>query len=185
MTFIDQSLDGFKEIFASLFNDLSVWWILGPVFIFWVVLEIYFGKHKSEELGWNTALGNGISLSWITLNLMKFLFENNLKMFTWPKFLLTFLIMIYGFFIAYIAFTHKFSDKTTFLLASPSPIYYLASIAILWSYGVLDISLIILFDLVILYLIIIGILALIKKYIPDAKDFLSDKGSESFSDLGL
>ena len=166
--------DALKEILKSPFRDFSIWWILAPVFILWVVLELYFAKHQNEELGWNTALGNGISLAWITVTLMKYLFENNMVNFNWLKFIIVLLIMCYGFFVAYTSFKHYFSPETTFLLASPSPIYYLSTIAILWSYNVLEISLYVILDLIIIYLIVIGIFALIRKYMPIGEDNFLD-----------
>jgi len=179
MAFFNELINRFELILNAPFQDLSVWWVLFPVILFWITLELYFGKHKSEELGWNTALGNGISLTWITLTLMKFLFDNSLERFTWPKFILVFLIMIYGFFIAYISFMHKFKSKVTFKLASPSPVYYLASIAILWSYGSLIIDFYLVIALILLYFIILGLLKLIKKLMPNAEEAPKD----TFSDL--
>lgn len=179
-------LKAFNEIIRAPFKDISVWWVLAPVFILWIILEVYFAKHKNENLGWNTALGNGISLAWITVTLMKFLFEDKMENFTWPKFALVFTIMCYGFFIAYISFKHKFDKKTTFLLASPSPIYFLSSIAILWSYGVLIINSYVFLDLLIMYPIIVGFFALIRKYTPEATEDFSDSSSEDdFSELSI
>ena len=168
----------FKEIIRAPFVDSSIWWVLAPVILFWFVLEIYFTKHKGEELGWNTALGNGISLTWITVTLMKYLFEASFANFKWGAFILVLLIMLYGFFIAYISFKHLFTSKTTFILASPTPIYYLAGIAILWAYGTLVITWYIILDLILIYLVIVGVLELVKKFVPEAEEFKID------SDLG-
>ncbi len=174
-----------REIFASPFKDISVWWVLAPCLLFWIILEVYFAKHKSETLGWNTALGNGISLTWITVTLMKFLFEGKNINFTWPKFALVFIIMLYGFFISYAAFKHKFSAKTTFLLASPSPIYFLSSVAVLWSYGSLIINIYVVLDLILLYPIVVGILLLIRKYVPEADEPMDSSSSSGLDDLDI
>ncbi len=170
--------EAFKAILKAPFVDLSVWWVLTPVIILWIMLELYFGRYKNEKLGWNTALGNGISLTWITIALMKFLFENSRENFTWAKFIAVLLIMIYGLFVTIVTFKHKFSAKTTFLLADPSPIYFLSTVAVLWAYGSLILTWWVILDLVILYPIIVGIFALIRRFLPEAE------GSES-NDLGL
>jgi len=158
-----------KQILSAPFKDASIWWVLAPVILFWLVLEIYFTKHKGEELGWNTALGNGISLTWITVTLMKYLSENKFAAFTKPKFALVISIMLYGFFIAYISFKHSFSDKTTFLLASPTPIYFLAGVSILWAYGVLFINIYVIIDLLLIYLLTLGIVHMFKRFSPEAE----------------
>ena len=39
-------LGGFKEIFSSPFRDLSILWLLIPIILFWLVMEVYFGRYK-------------------------------------------------------------------------------------------------------------------------------------------
>ena len=95
---------GFKEIFAAPFKDWSVFWLLAPILVLWIVLEIYFDTHKKETLGWNTALGNGISMFWITANLMRYLFSENMANFSWTKFITIMLVLVYAVFVSTIAF---------------------------------------------------------------------------------
>ena len=75
MTVASEILEAFSAILASPFKELSVWWYLTPIFILWLVLEVYFGKYKKEKLGWNTSLGNGITLTWINIESIRFLFN--------------------------------------------------------------------------------------------------------------
>ena len=75
MALLDEMLAGYGDIFSAPFKSMEALWILIPLFIVWIVLEIYFARFKKEELGWNTALANGITLGWLTLQGMKALFE--------------------------------------------------------------------------------------------------------------
>ncbi len=168
-----------KHILAAPFHDLSVFWLLAPILILWIVMEAYFDIHKHEELGWNTALGNGVSLFWIAVSLMKHLFDNHLKNFSWGRFIILLVILSYALFITVISFRHTFPAKTTFMLASPTPIYYLSAIAILWAYGGLKMSWWVFLDLVLLFPIIIGIELLIRRYTPEAEE--SGSGSSGSS----
>jgi hypothetical protein len=175
-------VDGFRQIGASFLKEASLWWYLAPVFLLWIVLELYFGKYKKEKLGWNTSLGNGISLTWISLESMRFLFQTRPEYF-WYKFGVIFLIMFYAFFIVYLSFTHKLPAKLTYALASPSPIYFLSMVTILWGHGVLIVTWWVLLDLFILYLIIAIIFAIIKKVVPESlKDM--EEGPELGGGLG-
>jgi len=162
------------DIFKSIFHDPSIFWFLGPIILFWLVLEIYFSKYKKEELGWNTALGNGLSVFWILIISIKYLFENHMENFEWPKFIALIVIMLYALFIIINSFSHKIRANVSFLLASPSVIYYLSGIAILWTYGNLEITRWVLIDLVLLYGIVLLLELILKKLV---------KGKES-SDLG-
>jgi len=174
MAILESMWTAFKEIIASPFKDFSIWWYLGPILILWGVLEVYFGKYKKEKLGWNTALGNGITLTWINIESMRFLFSEHPEPF-WLRFFILLLIMFYGFFIMYISFTHKFSSKATYAFAAPTPIYYLAAVTNLWGHGVLNLSFWVFVDLILIFPVILAILAIFKKLLPEAK-----KSEETF-----
>src|SRR3989344_9539006 len=95
----DNLLLGFSEIFSSPLKDLSVWWLLSPVILFWFVIEIYFGRYKKEKLGWNTALGNGLSMFWIVVISLKVLFEGQFGLHNLGKLVFVIFIALYSIFI--------------------------------------------------------------------------------------
>jgi len=174
-------LSALGHIFKAPFVDLSALWVLTPLVLIWCILEIYFSTHKREELGWNTALGNGISIFWIAVQLMQFLFSNKFDAFTWPKFAAVFFIMAYSMFISFISFRHSFSAKVTYAIASPTPVYYFAGISVLWAYGALIISLWVLLDLLLLFGVVLGIVGLLRKFMPESQ---KDDGTGTKNDIG-
>ena len=159
---------GFKDIFTAPSRDLSILWILTPIILFWFLLEIYFGRFKQEKLGWNSAMGNGLSMFWIVVISLRALFSEKLILFTVGKLIFISLIGMYALFIIYISFSHKMRKKVSFLIASPTPVYFLSAIAILWIYGLIEMSRWIILDLVILYIFILIFEAILKKIIPTA-----------------
>jgi hypothetical protein len=161
-------LNGFGEIFSAPLKDLSILWLLTPVILFWLILEIYFGRYKKEALGWNTALGNGLNLFWIVVISLRSLSLKGSGLFSIDKLIFVIFIAIYSAFIIFISFTHKIKEKTFFLLASPTIIYYLSGIAILWIHNLITISIWLIIDLIILYLVILVLEAILKKFIPTA-----------------
>ena len=161
--------EAFKVIVASPFTDFSVWWYLGPILILWFLLEIYFGKYKKEKLGWNTALGNGVSLTWINIEAMRYLFSLQLGDF-WLRFLVLAIVMIYGFFVIYISFTHKFKPAVTYSLAAPTPIYFLSVVVTLWGHGNLTLSLWVLVDLILLFILALLFFIVVKKLLPGKEE---------------
>ncbi|MFO8015555.1 MAG: hypothetical protein R6U32_00475 [Candidatus Woesearchaeota archaeon] len=178
MAFYNEMLAGFWHILKAPFVDLSALWLLAPLIIMWAVLELYFDLHKNEELGWNTALGNGISMFWISVNIMRYLFTENMEKFTWPRMVIISLLLLYSFFIAYISFSHKLSPKLTFKLASPTPVYYFSGIVILWAFGALKLSLWIIIDIIIIFGLLLLLVALLRKVLPERGD---DEGLEESS----
>jgi len=168
---------GFREIFSSPFRDLSILWILTPIILFWFALEIYFGKYKGEKIGWNTALGYGLSMFWIVVISFKTLFENNFELFSVDKLIFLIVVSAYSIFIIYVSFTHKLKEKIFFLFTSPTIVYFLLAIAILWAHGLLNITLWVFIDLIILYILILIFETILKKLIPAASEGSGSGGS--------
>ena len=177
-------LDGFKEIFSAPFRDSSIWWVLTPIILFWLVLEVYFGMYKGEKLGWNTALGNGLNLFWVVVISLKALFTKNLELFSIDKLIVVIVIAVYSGFIISVSFTHKLKENIFFLFASPTTIYYLSGITILWIHGLINITLWVIIDLIIFYTVIVIFEIIMRKLIPPAS---KDSGMEDagIGDTGL
>jgi hypothetical protein len=177
-------LDGFVEIFSAPFRDSSIWWVLTPIILFWLVLEVYFGMYKGEKLGWNTALGNGLNLFWVVVISLKALFTKNLELFSIDKLMAVIVIAVYSGFIISVSFTHKLKENIFFLFASPTTIYYLSGITILWIHGLINITLWVIIDLIIFYTVIVIFEIIMRKLIPPAS---KDSGMEDagIGDTGL
>lgn len=168
-TIITNLLLGFNQIGASFVKDLSILWFIAPIIIFWVILEIYFDRYKKEELGWNTALGNGLSVFWVSVICLRYLFSENFQNFNWTKLITIAVIFLYGAGIVANSFSHKLKKKISFLIAAPTPVYFLSLFAILWTYDLLPLTLWVIIDLVILYILISLFELLLKKIIRPAK----------------
>ena len=157
-------IEGFKLIGDSLVKESSIWWFLAPVFILWIVTEIYFGEYKKERLGWNSVLANGISFSWINIASLRVLFlESSGPDDIALRTVILGLFFLYGIFVIFMAFTHKIPQKLGSWLAGPTTIYLLSTISVLWGQGILEINRWVLTDFIILYFIIHLIFWLIKK----------------------
>ncbi|MDP7476796.1 MAG: hypothetical protein QF655_04155 [Candidatus Woesearchaeota archaeon] len=177
-------LDGFVEIFSAPFRDSSIWWVLTPIILFWLVLEVYFGMYKGEKLGWNTALGNGLNLFWVVVISLKALFTKNLELFSIDKLIAVIVIAVYSGFIISVSFTHKLKENIFFLFASPTTIYYLSGITILWIHGLINITLWVIIDLIIFYTVLMIFEIIMRKLISPAS---KDSGMEDagIGDTGL
>jgi len=180
MTFHQEILNAFAEILKAPFIDLSALWMLIPLFLIWFVLTMYFGTHKQEVLGWNSSLGHGITIFWISVELMRYLFSSN---FSFNKFLIILLLLCYSIFICYISFKHVFSAKTTYATASPNVVYYFSGIVILWVYGSLQMNLFVFIDILVIFGLILLTTKLIKKFIPSIEDKGEIVEKETLTDL--
>lgn len=154
----------FYQIYSSLFIDITIWWVLAPVFILWIIMEIYLGEYKNETVGWNTALANGISLSWINISSMRALFNTVSISFNFRLIFLLF-VFFYGLFLFYISFTHHLTKEWAVRLAGPTLIYFLSIVSVLWGYDLLPVNFWVIFDLIIIFLVVFFMFYFISKYL--------------------
>jgi len=168
-TLLENLLFGFNEILSAPGKDPSIWWLLTPIILFWLVIEIYFGRHKNEKLGWNTALGNGLNIFWVVIISARALFDKDLGLYSLDKLIFVLVISFYSFFIIIMSFTHTIKENIFFLMASPTAVYFLSAVAVLWIHNLITISLWVLVALFILYFAVLILETIIKKLIPAAK----------------
>jgi len=66
------------ELLKAPVKQPEMFWIIVPVIISMVLVAYYFGKYKQEELGWNTAFGNGVVMLFVCVDLLRYLSNNHL-----------------------------------------------------------------------------------------------------------
>ena len=52
----------------------DVIWSIAPLFFALVMVQMYQGRYKTEELGWNSAFSNSVSLMWATAVLLRYIY---------------------------------------------------------------------------------------------------------------
>lgn len=166
-------------ILKAPFAKPSIFWQLAPALILWGVMEFYFGYHKREKLGWNTALGNGISLFWIIISCLQYRFSIGDVSFTNPGLLALLVIVIYALFVMFISFEHTFPEKFTYLVSSPSPIYYFSIIALLFAHDLIPVTVEVIGSILILFLLSLGVLTLMKHFLPNKDEETLEDTKES------
>ncbi len=160
----------FKEVWLAFTLKPHLWWQLAPVLALWLLLEVYLSRHKREELGWNSALANAITLFWITLAAVQPLFTRPLgEPFPWRAFLLLCLILLYALFLTYASFAHAFRPATIYRLASPVVVHFLSLFAILWGNRVLAVNRYVLLAVLLLWLLVLGLRWLLFWLLPEAR----------------
>ena len=97
-----------------------------PIIVGAVVIELYFGKHTNEELGWNTSVGNAIV--WVTTGLVMYLTTD---LGTQEKYATIGLIAL-GLGTSYLNFYHKWSATIAFLASSSGIVYTLTYIFVVF-----------------------------------------------------
>lgn len=132
----------FLEMMQTPFQNKELVWILAPLAVSVFLIQIYFGRYKNEELGWESAYGNTIVLTFVSVNLLKYIYDNYGHKIVYAvgtepfyKTVLVFAIVLEALFLMFADFFHKMPKKLSFLLSSSIFINVTAFIAIIIVYS--------------------------------------------------
>lgn len=86
-----------------------------------VIMELYFGKHKQESLGWNTSVAN--AAIWMTTGATMLITETGLSQ---PELYAVYALIGVGGFVTFMDFFHIWPSTVAFIVSSSAMVYTLA-----------------------------------------------------------
>lgn len=141
--------------------DPSMLWEVIPLFITMFLMEIYFGKHREEELGWNTAFSNALVLIFVCVNLIRVLYIKNILAFDFNLFIVLSLGAL-GLLLAFLDFYHWIPKFIAFEISSKLPLNFIAYLVIVYIHRNLVLDWMTLIAVLILFVIIVVCIKLIQ-----------------------
>jgi|TARA_B100002003_G_scaffold249078_1_gene284437 Zn-dependent protease with chaperone function len=102
-------------------------WTIAPLVFALVMVQMYFGKYKTELLGWNTAFSNNISLIWVTAIILRYLSEVQGLYNSWNNpdlrgyLILALALGVFTIILSILTFNHLIPKKLDFILSSSLP----------------------------------------------------------------
>jgi len=111
-------------------------WISIPLLISLILIELYFGRYSTEELGWNSSLSNSMVLVFVGIDLFRRLLNKNLPHVEFPltKFIISGAVIIIGLLLLYLSFYHKIPKNLAFALTSVIPVNLTAYLTVVIVY---------------------------------------------------
>lgn len=142
-TFLPELYERLVELLLAPTVIKEMLWIVIPLVAAMVLMEIYFGRYKLEKIGWNTAYGNSLVLLFISMDLIRFVVNNELIVSFSGALVVSLIIM--GMFLAIFTFFHLFPENWAVGLDTKLPINITAYIIVVMVYSqaaltVLDIT---------------------------------------------
>ncbi|MBU2497085.1 MAG: hypothetical protein KJ767_03445 [Nanoarchaeota archaeon] len=150
------------EIVYSPLQVKEMLFILTPLIIVLLVIELYFGRYKYEKLGWNTAVGNSLALVFVGMNLLNFLYVNGDIFGRDAKTLLAFIVCIEALFLLFVNFFHIFPREAAFGISSPLILNFIGIASIIMVYSDIPFDYITLIAFIIIFLIIAIVLSILQ-----------------------
>lgn len=137
LSFVNTLSDRFMELLLAPINYTETLWMVIPVLFTLFLVELYFGRYKAEELGWNSAFGNSLVLIFVSIDMVRLLYtQKGLQAFMYvnPKVALILAVIIEGIALTLMAFYHILPEHVAFNFSSALPMNFIAYISILLVY---------------------------------------------------
>lgn len=165
------------EIATEPLKVKSMLWILIPLLSTLFMMELYFGRYKKEQLGWNSAVSNSIVLFFVSFNLLGWLYQNNMLIFiTKPtnieiataKSFIAIIILFESFLLMVLNFFHAFRGKFAFELSSPLIMNYIGVISIIIIYSNIPLDYVTLISVIFIFILFALFFWILKFMVPTA-----------------
>ena len=181
INYILQIFSRFNQIIREPFKNIDVLWILIPLLVTLILLQVYFGRYKKETLGWNTAVGNSLALFFVGMNLFSWLYREQLIIGIFTnisdpttaliKTLIAILVVCESIYLITINFFHLIPEGMAFKISSPKILNIIGIICIILVYSkTIPLDLLTLWASILLFIIILLVGGAIKAILPGAKE---------------
>jgi hypothetical protein len=163
----------------------EIFWTVLPLLVTAFFIEVYFGRHKTEELGWNTAFANCISLLWVTTALVRFMFEEygSWVFFTWdptgktPTVILILALGMWGLLLAIFNYYHVLPKGISFFISSAIPVNITALLIVIMVIGKVPINGTTMISAAITFIVLAIFLATVEAVVkpsPEAQEYIEE-----------
>lgn len=173
--FINEIYPRIIDIVTKPFFQKSLLWIILPLFITLILIQVYFGRYKNEELGWNTAFSNSVSLLWVTTTLFRFIYEGsqesllNMVLLNKEKIILISILAFWAIISIFLQFYHILPKKIDFLIYSSIPVYVTSILFVILIIGNIVLNLNTLYASLFIFFIISFLFFLLRHHIKAPK----------------
>ena len=160
----------FVDLLLAPYFYTDMLWILFPLVASIVLMEFYFGRYKYEELGWSSFFGNAIVLIFVSLDLFRRLYTQDILGFVDVRNLLAIGVGLEGLVLTMVGFFHVLPKNFAFSIGSKLPTSLIAYMAIILVYAPFKIDL---WTIIFAIIIVIGLtlgLSSLRSLIPHTVD---------------
>ena len=172
-----------QEIILAPIIQTEMLWAVIPLFATLLLMTFYFGAHKGESLGWNTAFGNSMVLIFTSINLLQHLYGNisiDSLVFNEDT-LIALALMGEGIFLMFIDFFHFVPEKVAFYISSPLHVNLLAILGVIIVYSeTISLDFLTVLAVVLIYIAVGVALQIFKFFIPSAKAHIERMTERSY-----
>jgi hypothetical protein len=109
----------FFQILYAPFNYPEMFWISLPLIITLILVELYLGRYKDEELNWSSLLTNSLVFVFVGLDLLRKLTTEDVIRYNYNiKLLLAVIILVVGVLLVFTNYFHSISPVVSKIFSS-------------------------------------------------------------------
>jgi len=173
MGYITQTLiptvwDRLVELLSAPAVNPQMIWIIAPLIVTLLLMTFYFGKWTREEIGWNTAIGNSIVLLFVSIDLLRYVFNLSI-----PGSIINYelhpistviciIVAVEAITLMLTSFFKALPKSVTFFLCSPLPVNLQAYLAIVVVYTSITLDWFTLLAVIVLFVVLYFIVKLLQ-----------------------
>ncbi len=173
MSYITQTLiptvwDRLVELLSAPAVNPQMIWIIAPLIITLLLMTFYFGKWTREEIGWNTAIGNSIVLLFVSIDLLRYVYNLSIpgSIINYElhpiSTIICIIVAIEAITLMLTSFFKALPKSVTFFLCSPLPVNLQAYLAIVVVYTSITLDWFTLLAVIVLFIILYFIVKLLQ-----------------------
>lgn len=172
--FVNSLYNRFLELLLAPVNYPEVLWMVIPTLIALFSMETYFGRYRDEDLGWENAFGNSLVLLFVSIDMIRLLYNQSgwsIFIYITPEMALILAVVVEGVGLSLMSFYHEMPKHIALNLSSILPMNFIAYISLLLVYT--DIPIVSIYTLLASFgilAIIVGIVKLIHIIVPKSYD---------------
>jgi len=118
----------FMELLEAPLAEPNMLWFAIPLIIATVMMTLYFGRYHKEELGWNTAFANSMVFIFVSIDIIRRMYES-VEPYSWlnilnnPLYLMITLVLSgFGLLSILVVYYHLLPKQIAFRLFSNLPV---------------------------------------------------------------
>jgi hypothetical protein len=134
-------VDRFIELIGAPILHKEMLWITLPLIISLFLMQLYFGRYRKEELGWNTAVGNSLALIFVSMDLFRHIYTNaaskavlDIVFNSFREVAVVLVLGLISMWLLFGEFFHLLPKRLAFYVSSSLPTTLLAYLAIVLIY---------------------------------------------------
>ncbi len=149
------------------FSNVNLLWTVFPLITTTIIVELYFGSHKEEQLGWNSATANGLVLVWVGASTIKDVIASggfDLNLLTSQ---VAVAIVVVGALLVLVSFFHILPKDVAFFISSGLVVHYLAYLGVIFVYTEMVFSSLTVYAAFLIFIALVIFFSLVKRLEPD------------------